>query len=502
MKKRFSAAIAGLGMCVAALAGAASLPANAPARHVLLISVDGLHGSDLAYFIEAHPHSTLAALARHGIDYGNARTVGPADSFPGLLALITGGTPAATGVYYDVTYDRSLSPAGSDCRGRGAAVPYNEAIDATAAGKRDTIDPAKLPRDPRDGCRPVYPHAYLRVNTVFEAVRAAGGYTAWTDKHPAYELVQGPSGHGVDDLFLPEIGANYEARQAAPVNGITASLARTEAYDDMKAHALVNEIDGLTHDGRRRAPVPNLFGLNLQAINVAQKLYGYRDADGAPTPGLTQALEHTDRILGRFVEALRRQGLRDDTLIVVTAKHGNGPIDPARLHKVDRNALARVIDAAAPGALAQLTVDSGALIWLRAPSATAQVAAALRAHAAPLGIADVLSGERLARRFPSPQQDSRTPDIIVMAKAGVIYTKPADGKRMEHGGFGNDDRHVALLLSSPRLAHAGRLVTYPVSTTQVAPTMLAALGLHPTALKAVVLENTPTLPQVDWLKPR
>ncbi len=256
MKKIFCAALAGLSACIATLAGAASLPANAPARHALLISVDGLHGSDLTYYIEAHPHSTLAALARQGIDYGHARTVGPADSFPGLLALITGGTPAATGVYYDVTYDRSLSPAGGDCHQRGAAVPYNEAIDATTAGMQDTIDPARLPRDPRDGCRPVYPHAYLRVNTVFEAVRAAGGYTAWTDKHPAYELVQGPSGHGVDDLFLPEIGANYEARQTAPAKGITASLARTEAYDDMKARAVVNEIDGLTHDGARRAPVP------------------------------------------------------------------------------------------------------------------------------------------------------------------------------------------------------------------------------------------------------
>jgi hypothetical protein len=36
-------------------------------------------------------------------------------------------------------------------------------------------------------------------------VRAKGGRTAWADKHPAYDLVNGPSGKGVEDLYTPEI---------------------------------------------------------------------------------------------------------------------------------------------------------------------------------------------------------------------------------------------------------------------------------------------------------
>lgn len=502
-----------------------SLPnANAAIRHVLLISVDGLHAIDLVHFIAAHPDSTFARMARQGIEYSNARTVEPADSFPGLAALITGGTPAVTGIYYDDTYSRALSAPGSDCRRTGTRVPFDESIDKRGPDGYAMIDPAKLPRDPQQGCTPVFPHAYLRVNTVFEVVRAAGGYTAWTDKHPAYDIVNGPSGKGVDDLFVPEIGANYEGLSPHRTNGITSSLTRTEDYDAMKARAVINEIDGRCHDGTSShvakgmsvqtggasdpiangndaARVPTVFGLNMQAVNVAQKLYGYRDADGDLTPGVDHAIAHADKLVGDMLSELTRQGLRDDTLVILTAKHGNGPIDPAKLHKIDKQKLADVVDAAVPGGLAQLTTDHGALIWLHDRAQTGSIVAALRANAAALGIADVLSGDRLAERFGSPMTDSRVPDIVIVSNEGVIYTSPKDGKLAEHGGFHDDDRHVALLLSSPALADTGidgLRVTAPVSTTSVAPTILNALGLSPSSLQAVVIEGTPTLPRIDW----
>jgi hypothetical protein len=68
------------------------------------------------------------------------------------------------------------------------------------------LDPGTLPVDPAS-CQPVYPHTYLRVNTVFEVARAHGLGTAWSDKHPAYEVLNGPSGAGVQDLFTPEINS-------------------------------------------------------------------------------------------------------------------------------------------------------------------------------------------------------------------------------------------------------------------------------------------------------
>ena len=479
--------------CCNAFAGAAG---RGPIERVLLVSVDGLHALDLSIFTARHPDSALAQLAARGIEYTQARTVVPADSFPGLLALATGGTPAVTGVYYDVTYDRRLSPPGGGCSSAGTPVVYDESIDAPGAARGEPVlDARRLPLDP-DGCTPVPPHEYLRVNTVFEVIRQAGGYTAWIDKHPVYEILNGPSGQGVEDLYTPEIGGDFEGRAAKGADRITASIERTERYDAMKAQALIHEIDGFRHGGRTPAPVPRLFGLNLQAVNVGEKLGGYLDARGDPSPQLEGALEHCDRLIGRIVAELRARALLDSTLLIVTAKHGNGPIDPRALRHVDRKALLRTIERAAPGALAQLTTDQGALVWLRDQSKTALVARALKRRRASLGIRRVLYGARLRLDFPSPHSDPRTPDLIVVARNGVIYGKVNDRKKAEHGGFLADDTRVALLVSNPVLSRL--VVRAPVFTTQVAPTILESLRLSPRRLLAVREQGTPALPGPHW----
>src|SRR5579872_4364424 len=79
---------------------------GAKVKHVLLISVDGLHALDVANYVAAHPQSTMAQLSAHGATYTNASTSEPSDSFPGLAALLTGGSPTTTGFWYDVTFNR------------------------------------------------------------------------------------------------------------------------------------------------------------------------------------------------------------------------------------------------------------------------------------------------------------------------------------------------------------------------------------------------------------
>jgi arylsulfatase A-like enzyme len=91
-----------------------------------------------------------------------------------------------------------------------------------------------------------------------------------------------------------------------------------------------------------------------------------------------------------------------------------------------------------------------------------------------------------------PSQDNRIPDIVVIPNLGTMYA-PADEQGIAaHGGFSDDDRHVALLLSSPGLSP--RTIRTPVQTMQVAPTILQALGLDPGSLQAVQQEKTSVLP--------
>ncbi|MEO9077836.1 MAG: alkaline phosphatase family protein [Rhodanobacter sp.] len=469
-------------------------------KHILVISVDGMHASDMDHYIQQHPRSPLATLSATGVEYTNAHAAVPADSFPGLLGIMTGGTPAATGVYFDVSYDRQLAASEADCKaGRfGTRVAFDEAADgpADAAGQRQ-LDPARLPY--RAGsCTPVYPHEYLRSNTAFEVIQAAGGHTAWIDKHPVYEILNGPSGHGIDDLYTPEIGGDYEGEKVKPADHITGSISRTENYDAMKAHALLNQIDGWTHDRTHHAAVPTLFGLNLQAVNVAQKLAGYADANGTPTAALAEAMGHCDALLGEMLRELRARHLLDSTLIVVTAKHGNAPIDRTLLRYVDNKILRRTIEAAAPQGLAQLTTDHGALVWLRRADDAPRVEAELRRARQQLGIQQVLQGPALLRFLSVATADSRTPDLLLIPERGVIYGNAGNAKLAEHGGFDDDDTHVALLLSNPHLQHQGKQLSMQVSTTQLAASMLSALGLPPDQLRAVKQQSTKTLPGISW----
>ncbi|GCE06766.1 alkaline phosphatase family protein [Dictyobacter aurantiacus] len=398
--------------------------------------------------------------------------------------MTTGGSPRTTGVFYDDSYDRTLSAPGSKCATKGAEIVYDESIDKdpTALNGGGGIDPTTLPLDPSKGCTPVYPHSFLRVNTIFEVARQAGLNTAWSDKHLAYDLLNGPSGKGVADLYSPEIAS------------VGSTVADIEAYDDVKVQAILHEIDGKDHSGTKNAPVPAIFGMNFQAVSVAQKTAGagYVDAAGTPSAQLQEALTHTDQSLGKFVSELNKRGLSKDTTIIVTAKHGQSPVDPNKHQIVDSKIIPNLVNSVQPGLLAQATQDDVSLIWLTDSSKTNAVVAKLSANAAQANIGQIISGDELKQFFNDPQTDSRTPDIVVLPNQGVIYAKPTATKIAEHGGFSDDDTHVALLVSNPDLKASA--VYTPVSTTQIAPSILQILNLNPQALQAVRAEKTQLLP--------
>jgi len=460
-------------------------------RGVLLVSIDGMHALDYLNCMSGGYCPHLAELGKTGVNYTRTSTSRPSDSFPGLMALVTGGTPRLVGAFYDVAYDRVLAPplhdTGNGVFG-GACIPdtpngttteYEEGVDidqsqlnggapgeAPTDGDWKAIDPNRLPRDPYKGCG-------RDCSTIPDN---NGG--AWTD-----------------------------------------SFQNIRCYDQLKVNAILNWIDGKAHlGGNTKAPVPNLFGMNFQAVSVGQKLIengvkgGYKDAAGTVTDHLKAEIVFVDAAIGQMVSELRHQGLLDKTLIIVTAKHGQSPIDPNRFQKIGAGITTTPADVIAgslppppapenPNTNPALnpigpTQDDISLLWLDRQASVAGAVQALEASGtAGIGLGQIFFGPSLETMFNAPglppNGDPRSPDIVVQPNVGVIYTG-SHKKQAEHGGFAQDDTNVMILVSNPSL-QASTVTTF-VETTQVAPTILEALGLDPTSLDAVQKEGTAVLP--------
>jgi hypothetical protein len=543
-------------------------PGSGSIQHVLLISVDGMHAVDflncangISTVNNGQPYCpAIAALGQTGVNYVAASTSKPSDSFPGLISIVTGGSPALTGIYYDVAYSRDLdAPKVTTGNGLGAGpctpfgpptgttTEYEEGIDidqtkvnggAPGASLTDggiaSIDTQRLVRDPSKGCAPVMPWEFVRSNTIFSVIHAAGGYAAWSDKHPAYSAVAaggGPS--ALDDFYGPEINSNVIGLPGVktstgiscasildPGSDLTAwtnSFQNIQCYDSLKVDAILNEIDGKNHLGTKTTKVPTILGMNFQAVSVGQKLIeksngvtgGYLDAVGTPGAALLNEFQYVDASIGKFVSELKKEGLFNSTLIVITAKHGQSPIDPNRY-------VGQTIAGTSPVTLLSNagfipfsestnnptgigpTEDDVSLVWLKSSFDTTDAVSILEANASAttgIGLGQIYYGPSLFLNYNDPTFDPRTPDIIVTPNVGVTYSGSTK-KLAEHGGFSHDDTNVVMLLSNP--SFNPRTVSSVVGTAQVAPTILKYLGLSPQALDAVRAEGTPILPALQF----
>lgn len=536
-------------------------------KHVLIVSIDGMHAVDFQNCMNGisgvdsgSPYCpNLAALATTGINYVAANTSKPSDSFPGLMNIMTGATPRTMGVYYDVAYDRSLdgptTPTAygngpGQCTSGGAptgfTTEYDEGIDinymklnggAPGASLTDggiaSLDTARLDRDPAKGCAPVLPWDFVRVNSIFGITHAAGGYVAWSDKHPSYSSVAGHGGK-LDDYYSPEINSNVISLPGvttpdgvscstipdtgADLTAWTNSFANIKCYDTLKVNAVLNWIEGKDHLGTKRTQTPNIYGMNFQSVSVGQKLIengvkgGYEDAAATPSDNLLSEIKFVDDSIGEMITKIKDRGQYESTLIIITAKHGQSPIDPNLYQAVpgkNSNGLspATIIENNLPAAMPASenpegsgvgsTEDDVSLLWLTKPSYTAAAVALLESNLTTFKAGQIYYGPSVALNYDLgglAPNDPRTPDIIVTPNIGATYTG-SNTKQMEHGGFAHDDTNVMLLLSNP--AFRPRTVFTEVGTLQVAPTVLRALGLDPGKLDGVRLEGTHVLPDVN-----
>ena len=528
-------------------------------KHVLLLSIDGMHAVDfyncangIAGVNGGSPFCpNMAALSQSAINYVGASSSKPSDSFPGLAALVTGGSPKSTGLYYDVAYDRSLDgPTIATGTGLAAAkcTPYalpngtttdnDQGVDiddtklnggAPGAGLTEggaaSIDPRKLSRDPAAGCAPVFPWNFVRTNTIFSVVHQAGGYTAWIDKHPSYSMVAGPGGRGLNDYYSPEVSSNVvplpgvktsegdscaTIRDTSSLSGWNNSFLNIQCYDALRVNALLNQIAGKTHNGRE-AETPAVFGMNFQAVYAGQILVepgvgsgGYKNAAALPSANLLKEIEFVDVSIGDIVKALKSRGIYDDTLIIITAKHGESPIDPNLYMADTANTPATLLGSAIPFSESPLnttgigaTEDDVSVLWLKNGESVTAAVDLLEKNASAIGLGQIYYGPTLALNYNvgglEPGEDPRTPDIIVTPNVGITYVG-GSSVLGDHGGFAHDDTNVMLMVANRHFA--AQTVSAPTATAQVAPTILKALGLDPKELDAVKAEGTAVLPEV------
>ena len=431
---------------------------------MLLISVDGMHQSDLDWYVANHPNSELARLATGGAEYTNAQTPDPSDSDPGGTALMTGADPKTLGIYYDDEYSHGVFPAGTtNCSGPvpGGNVIYDSPDDNLPAvpdllnnGSGNTfpsfdeggsiypggidknpglimnlsphpqsgLNPATYPVDPKT-CQPIQPWDFLGVNTIFQVIHNAGMRTAWSDKHAVYTSYNGPGSNGasIDDFFGPEIDSQAVEPNGVPypVDGAwTADNAATKQYDSYKVQAVINWINGYDHSGSGpKVGTPAIYGMNFQTVSTAEKLKsspavligpdaqgnytegpslpgGYVTVDGQQVPGplLQSALDYVNDALQQMADTIQADGEANSTAIILTAKHGQSPLNNNQLQRIDDGPIIAGVNAAwaaqhpsNPTLVVQEADDDGLLWWLsdRSQAAAEFVKDYLWTHSAP-----------------------------------------------------------------------------------------------------------------------
>ena len=205
---------------------------------------------------------------------------------------------------------------------------------------------------------------------------------------------------------------------SADLTAWTNSFQNIQCYDTLKVNAILNEIEGKDHLGNgTHAKTPTIFGMNFQAVSVGQKL----DRESGPARAaiwmrperrlrnLLSDIEFVDDSIGEMVMKLKDRGLYESTLIIITAKHGQSPIDPNAYYAVPGKTsnglspatlISNQLHAAMPpsedpnGTGIGATEDDVSLLWLTNPSFTDAAVALLEANRAATGIGQIYYGPR------------------------------------------------------------------------------------------------------------
>lgn len=248
--------------------------ATAQVKHVILISIDGLHPD--MYLDKSWPAPNLRYLISNGTYAQHCISVFPAYTHPSHAAMLTGALPARSGVAFN-------QPKNSNGEWNWF---YKE----------------------------------IKAPTIWEALTANGMTTAaimWPN------TVDGPITYNLSEIWdkdHPEDRATVVKQHTIP-KGLYEEIEKnaTGRLDSTNMNDNYFSLD--ENAGRMAAYVfkkyrPNFLALHFACVDGAEHEYG-RDADS-----VRLALASNDRAIGEVWQAIGQSGLKDSTVVIVVGDHG------------------------------------------------------------------------------------------------------------------------------------------------------------------------------------
>jgi type I phosphodiesterase/nucleotide pyrophosphatase len=236
---------------------------------------------------------------------------------------------------------------------------------------------------------------------------------------------------------------------------------------------------------------------------------GHVDGGTASPTRLARLMRGFDRDLGRIETAYRKAGILKQTLFVITADHGMGPVTRFIPDTVITSAAAQ-----AGTGITTATYSTGAYIWPADPSLARSVAENIVAEKDP-GVESVYyrdprnlgggyelaGGVHMSRQEDAAHRyllqtllDGHEPGVVAFARYGQTFMSSTTNWRGDHGGAGWSSQHIPLILAGPGIRQS--TIADPAQLEDVAPTVLADMGVAPTGMEGRVLTDALLHPSI------
>jgi arylsulfatase A-like enzyme len=323
--------------------------------------------------------------------------------------------------------------------------------------------------------------------------------------HAADYILYGlPKNHVITTLGIP-----HHVPPKAFLNKKTLSRPwplKYEQYDEMSMTMALESL---------RAFDPRVLLINMPGCDT----YGHQ-VGGPATPDVMRRLvAGADAQLGRLISTFRDRGILDSTIFVVTGDHGMIPNGKQIRDTVVKNQVA-----AAGGDLLFNTGGTSSYIWLRNPSEAQLVAQRLVRHVPHAAFAHHQTLQNGTYTYhlvmrPGEQPDPpleaayqymfstfagpTSPDVCLWLEENTIIRNRIDGPpnapHGNHGGASWGVQQIPLVVSGPDVKQ-NNVSDFRARLMDIAPTVLALLGLRPDRMDGVALSDAllkPTSSQVE-----